>query len=141
MTVDTFCGVQRIDKWLWFARLFKTRSLATRFVNSGKIRITRGKDVIRVMKASQNVQAGDVLTIPINRTVRILEIRDTGARRGPAPEAQLLYADLTPAPAAAEGTNAASAAKSAAAPARASGTGRPTKKERRSLDQWRETMG
>lgn len=129
---DVAC-VQRIDKWLWFARFFKTRSLATKFANNGKIRIKRGHETIRIEKASQNVQLGDILTFALHTNIRVVEVKETGERRGPAKEAQLLYEDLSPP--APRGHK-----KSEMAPAlakREPGSGRPTKKERRELEQWR----
>ena len=120
---------QRIDKWLWFARLVKTRTLAQKLALSGSVRVNREK----VAAASQLVKAGDVLTIASARGVRVLKVLAPGARRGPAPEAQLLYEDLSPAPA---------LAPAAPAPAadRAPGTGRPTKRDRRALDKLQATV-
>lgn len=86
---------QRIDKWLWFARIVKTRSLATALVGGGKVRVNRQK----ISKASHSVAPGDVLTIVLRGHVRVLRVLDPGTRRGPAPEARQLYEDLSaPAP-------------------------------------------
>ena len=82
----------RIDKWLWQARFFKTRSLAAKLVQSGKLRLNGNL----VYKPAQNVSAGDVLTFPQAFDIRAIEIVELGTRRGPAPEAQLLYKDLAP---------------------------------------------
>lgn len=82
----------RIDKWLWFARFFKTRGLAAEVALSGRIRLN-GQ---RIQKASQSVRAGDVLTFPQAGRVRVVEIRALGTRRGPAAEAQALYLDRDP---------------------------------------------
>ena len=87
-------GRQRIDKWLWFARLMKTRTLAQKLALSGRVRVNREK----VEATSQLVKAGDVLTIAGERGVRVLKVVSPGTRRGPAPEAQLLYEDLSAAP-------------------------------------------
>ncbi|WP_119306510.1 RNA-binding S4 domain-containing protein [Cohaesibacter haloalkalitolerans] len=84
----------RIDKWLWFARVAKTRSLAAKLVVAGNVRVNKEK----ASAASRSVKPGDVLTIAKDNHVRILEIVALGTRRGPAPEAQLLYKDLTPPP-------------------------------------------
>jgi ribosome-associated heat shock protein Hsp15 len=83
---------QRLDKWLWHARIVKTRSLAAQFVDKGKFRINREK----VSKPSHAVKAGDVITAAIFGRVRILQIAGFSDKRGPAAEARALYIDLTP---------------------------------------------
>lgn len=85
---------QRLDKWLWFARVLKTRSLAAKLVGDGHVRVNGA----RTDQASKQVKTGDVLTIALERTVRVLRIRAPGARRGPYAEAQTLYDDLTAPP-------------------------------------------
>ncbi|WP_206453074.1 RNA-binding S4 domain-containing protein [Aurantimonas marina] len=85
---------QRIDKWLFFARVVKSRSLAQKLVQSGGVRINRDKTT----NAARLVRADDTLTVSIHDTVRILKIRDCGTRRGPASEAAELYEDLSPPP-------------------------------------------
>lgn len=118
-------GVQRLDKWLWFARVTKSRTLAATAVGEGKIKVNRAT----VTKASHGIRVGDVVTSRISRSIRVLRVAALGERRGPAPEAQRLYEDLSPpVPRRGEG---------AAAPAwaeRAPGAGRPTKRERRKTD-------
>jgi ribosome-associated heat shock protein Hsp15 len=84
----------RIDKWLWHARFFKTRSLAARLVAEGRVRVN-GE---RVAKAAAPVVPGDALTFPQGDRLRVVEIVALGHRRGPAPEAQELYIDRTPPP-------------------------------------------
>ena len=84
----------RIDKWLWQARFFKTRSLAARVVGEGAVRLN-GE---RVEKPAQAVAPGDVLTFPQGRVVRVVEVAALGTRRGPAEEARTLYEDRTPPP-------------------------------------------
>ena len=69
----------------------KTRSLATALVSRGKVRVNRQ----RIVKPSQPVRPGDVLTIALRGGVRVLRVADAGSRRGPAPEARLLYDDLS----------------------------------------------
>ena len=91
-------GEQRIDKWLFFARVVKSRSLAQKLAVSGAVRVNREK----ISHAARLVRPGDVLTISIHDRIRILKILDSGDRRGPAPEAALLFQDLTPARADAE---------------------------------------
>jgi ribosome-associated heat shock protein Hsp15 len=78
---------QRIDKWLWHARLVKSRSLAAKLVADGAIRVNRAK----VLKASALVKRGDVLTAAIHGRVRVLEVAGFSARRGSASEALGLY--------------------------------------------------
>jgi len=82
----------RVDKWLWYARFLKSRSLASRFVSDGNLRI----DGERSAKPSRTVKPGDVLTFPQGAHIRVIKILDIGKRRGPAPEAQALYEDLAP---------------------------------------------
>jgi ribosome-associated heat shock protein Hsp15 len=83
---------QRLDKWLWHARILKTRSLATTLVEQGKFRINREK----VLKPSHPVKNGDVITAAIFGRVRVLQIAGFSPRRVPASEALGLYVDLTP---------------------------------------------
>lgn len=104
----------RVDKWLWFARFFKTRGLATKVVTGGHVRVNTN----RISKASYGVSPGDTLTFPQGDRIRVIEIAELGVRRGPAPEAQTLYRDLTPPP-----------PPKVEAPPRVGA--RPTKKERR----------
>ena len=117
---------QRLDKWLWFARLAKTRSLAAKLVEGGKVRVNREK----ILKPAHNVRCGDVITAALRGGVRVVRITAPGSRRGPACEAQDLYDDMTPPRETPSGAN----TDTASSPARASGAGRPTKRERRHLD-------
>ncbi|PWE33732.1 RNA-binding protein S4 [Maritimibacter sp. 55A14] len=113
----------RIDKWLWQARFFKTRSLAARVVSAGKLRVNG----TRVTKPSATVGPGDTLTFPQARRIRVVRVLALGERRGPAPEAQALYDDLTP------------PEESVPGAPRPEGKGRPTKKERRKFDPFRRS--
>lgn len=119
---------QRLDKWLWYSRIAKTRTLATRLVESGKARVNSA----RVRKASRTVGAGDVITLVIHEQVRVLKVLACGVRRGPAAEARELYEDMSPPPAPRE--------KRTQPPPRPAqrepGTGRPTKRDRRQIDAW-----
>lgn len=131
---------QRLDKWLWYARVVKTRTLATRLVSGGKVRINREK----TDKPSTALKVGDVVTVTVQRRVRVLEVVELGDRRGPASEAETLFADLTPgdeAPTSATAEtppNPQSGANPAGAlPVRSPGAGRPTKRERRATDRLR----
>ena len=82
----------RIDVWLWRARFMKTRGAAARFVEEGKVRLTRpGQDDVRLDKASRTVRAGDRLVFVLGGRVVDLAIEGCGERRGPAAEARLLY--------------------------------------------------
>lgn len=84
----------RIDKWLWYARLVKTRGLAADLVSGGKVRVNGQK----IDKPGRAVGPGDVLTVAVAGRIRLLRILDCGERRGPATEAVQLYTDLDPAP-------------------------------------------
>jgi ribosome-associated heat shock protein Hsp15 len=117
---------QRIDKWLWFSRQFKTRTLAARFVTSGRIRLNNH----RITKASHLVQINDAITFVCNHKVKILKVAAIGVRRGPASEAATLYEDLSP-PDLPQTEKARILATSAQ---REDGAGRPTKKQRREID-------
>ena len=118
---------QRIDKWLWYARVAKSRSLAARLVTDGAVRINR----VKATKSSESVKAGDVVTVTVHHRVRVLEVKLPGDRRGPASEAATLFADLTPPP-----EPKSDVVQSAAA--RDPGSGRPTKRERRQIDKLRD---
>lgn len=124
---------QRVDKWLWYVRLFKSRSLAAKFVETGKLRLSRGPRKDRLSKPSQTVEVGDILTFTLHQRVRVLEVLSTGLRRGPASEAETLYKDLSPPPPPKEDPAAPSA------PSRPAGEGRPTKKDRRALDRLKQS--
>ena len=82
---------QRLDKWLWHARLVKSRSLAATLIEEGCIRVNRQ----RVLKAATCVKCGDVLTASLHGHVRVIQILAVGHRRGPPAEAQALYSELT----------------------------------------------
>ncbi len=117
---------QRIDKWLYFARAVKSRSLAAKLVVAGRVRVNRDK----AEQASDTVKPGDVLTITLDRRILVWKVSDTGLRRGPAEEARRLYEDLSP-PEAGEDP----ALPAALAPMRKAGSGRPTKRQRRQTDR------
>ncbi len=109
---------ERLDKWLFQARFFKTRTLAARVVTGGHVRVNSTK----VSKASIGVGIGDVLTFAQGNDIRVVRIESLAERRGPAAEAQTLYADLSP-------------PKEKIPPApKTRGNGRPTKRDRRKLD-------
>jgi ribosome-associated heat shock protein Hsp15 len=84
-------GHCRADLWLWHARFFKTRSLAARFVEEGRIRLTRAGAESRVDKPSRGLRAGDVLVFAIGGRIISVRVVAFGERRGPASEARALY--------------------------------------------------
>jgi ribosome-associated heat shock protein Hsp15 len=112
---------QRLDKWLWCARLMKTRTGAARLIADGKVRIN-GE---RALKPSRLVHSGDVVTATNQGRLLVARVIDVTERRGPASLAQTLYEDLTPK----------EPDKDETAPSR-SGK-RPTKRDRRRLDAFR----
>jgi ribosome-associated heat shock protein Hsp15 len=117
---------QRIDKWLWHARVVRTRSAATALVVAGHVRVNG----TRIAAASRPVRAGDVVTVALDRHVRVLKVAGHAERRGPAGDAAGLYEDLTP-------PSAKPALQPSVADRRPSGAGRPTKRDRRKLDRLR----
>ncbi len=82
---------QRLDKWLWYARFAKTRTLAAKLVVSGFVRVN-GQ---RADNAAKALAIGDVVTVALPRGAVVVRVEDLGERRGPATEAQGLYTDLT----------------------------------------------
>lgn len=82
----------RVDKFLFFVRLVKTRTLAQKIVAEGHMRM----DGRTVDRAHADVRPGSVLTFPLNDRVRVLRVETLPARRGPAPEAEACYTDLAP---------------------------------------------
>ncbi|MCK8781386.1 RNA-binding S4 domain-containing protein [Rhizobium sp. NTR19] len=116
---------QRIDKWLFFARMVKSRSLAQTFIASNNVRVNGDL----VTQPSFLVKPGDRINLALERRDLVLVVKSGGERRGPFEEARLLYDDLTPPP---EEQKRLSLFEQAQ---RAPGSGRPTKKERREIDR------
>jgi len=114
----------RVDKWLWAARFFKTRSLATAACAGGKVDVNDG-----AAKPARLVRVGDLLRLTRGGDKRIVKVQGLADRRGPPPVARALYEDLTP--------PAPPRARQAPPPRRPPGAGRPTKRERRELDRLR----
>jgi ribosome-associated heat shock protein Hsp15 len=84
----------RLDVWLWRARFFKTRALASRFLEAGRLRVTRpGADPVRIDKPSRTIRPGDRLVFALGGRVIEVEVKAVGERRGPASEARELYSD------------------------------------------------
>ncbi|MFL2844770.1 MAG: RNA-binding S4 domain-containing protein [Candidatus Puniceispirillaceae bacterium] len=127
MGADAQDMVLRLDKWLWYARFFKTRSASTKAISGGRFRL----DGIVMDKPHRQALCGQILTFIQGDRVRVIKIMALGSRRGPASEASVLYEDLTPAhdiPAKME------KAKQPEFEARSKGSGRPTKLQRRATD-------
>jgi len=108
---------QRLDKWLFFSRTVKTRSLAAKLVEGSKVRVNR----VKIDKPGYSIKVGDVLTIRLERSVVVYKVAGLGERRGPVAEARLLYEDLTPIEVVADRQNIISSGP------------RPTKRDRRQL--------
>ena len=115
---------QRLDRWLFFSRAVKSRTLAQKLIESGAIRVNSE----RTERSDHKVGPGDVLTMNVHSRLLVWRILDAGERRGPATEAAGLYEDLSPPPLPREQGLVAHAARDA-------GAGRPTKKERRDTDR------
>lgn len=120
----------RLDKWLWAARFFKHRTAATEAVEGGKVRVNE----LRV-KPAKDVKAGDRIDVTIGDTTLTVIVRDVAEKRGSAPEAQRLYEE-TPESVAARAAGR-EARRLAAAPG-ADLHGRPTKRDRRKIDRFRD---
>ncbi|MFZ2309586.1 MAG: RNA-binding S4 domain-containing protein [Rhodoferax sp.] len=118
----------RIDKWLWAARFFKTRSLATDAVNRGHVQLAQ-----QTMKPSKEIRVGDVLTIWQAKIAYTVVVQGISEHRGPAPVAQLLYAE-TP-ESIQQRAQAAERRRLSPEPALALEHGRPTKRDRRDLQK------
>lgn len=120
-------ATMRIDKWLWSARFFKTRADANRLVASGKLRL----DGDVMAKPHRNIKVGQTLVFPKVDDIRVIKILAMATRRGPATEAATLYEDLDPP----QPKIKASSGGIKPFEERDRGTGRPTKRERRKLDE------
>jgi ribosome-associated heat shock protein Hsp15 len=84
----------RVDVWLWRARFYKSRAQASARAEGGRIRRTRGGETVRIDKPSRSVRVGDQLTFAVGSHAWALRVVSLGTRRGPAAEAQALYADV-----------------------------------------------
>ncbi|HEY8575318.1 MAG TPA: RNA-binding S4 domain-containing protein [Devosia sp.] len=118
---------ERLDKFLFFSRALKSRTLAQKVIETGAIRVNSE----RTERSDHKVGAGDVLTMTLHGRIVVWRILDPGTRRGPAAEAQSLYEDLSPPPL----PRAELSPYEAAIAQRGEGAGRPTKKERRDIDR------
>jgi ribosome-associated heat shock protein Hsp15 len=122
----------RIDKWLWAARFYKTRSLACDEVTKHRVQIN-GQDV----KPAREVKVGDTLTVCQGNITKTVQVKGISAARGPAPVAQLLYEET--AESMALRAKLAEQNRMAAEPAHSIEHGRPTKRDRRQIEHaWNE---
>ena len=119
----------RLDKWLWAARFFKTRSLAADEIGKGRISVNE-----QVAKASREVRVGDRLDLRDGPVVRIVFVKGVSEQRGPAPVAALLFEE-TP-DSIARRTQQALERRMNTEPSLAIEQGRPTKRDRRQLADW-----
>lgn len=116
---------QRLDRWLFFSRAVKSRSLAQKLIEAGAVRV----NAERTLASDRRIGPGDVLTMTMHQQLRVWRVLSSGTRRGPAAEAAMLYEDLSPPP----------LPREAAMPVlgeRLPGAGRPTKRERREIDRF-----
>lgn len=116
-----------MDKWLWYARVTKSRTLAQKLASSGRIRINNEK----TSSGNKAVRVGDMLTITLERRVLVLKVAVLGTHRGPYIEAQKLYEDFSPPPPKKEEVVASPGLREA-------GAGRPTKRDRRRIEAFRD---
>lgn len=117
---------QRIDKWLWHARVARTRGLSAALVTGGHVRLNR----LRVTKPGHAVRVGDVVTVGLRGRVLVLRVEGFAERRGSAPAARALYTDLSPPP----------TSRGPDPGARPAGAGRPTKRDRRDIARWKQQV-
>lgn len=122
----------RVDKWLWHARLFKSRSLAAKLCTGKKLRVNGETGI----KAHHLIKVGDVLTFPKGPHIRVIKVLAMSTRRGPAPEAQALYEDLEPPLTRKQKQEQQSTGNAVRDP----GTGRPTKADRRAIDRLKSNL-
>ena len=121
----------RIDKWLWAARFYKTRSLAVDEINKGRVQVNQAD-----VKPSRDVRAGDMVSLRQGHTHRTVQVLGVSESRGPAPVAQLLYQETPDSVQAREA--AAEQRRVAAEPAHSLEHGRPTKRDRRAQNAWND---
>lgn len=119
---------ERIDKWLFFSRIVKSRSLAAKLVSAGHVRV----DGVKISQPSRSIKPGETITLIKDARVIVAQILSCGERRGPASEARMLYEDLSPPP-----EPRPKSALDRLGPERIPGSGRPTKRERRQTDRLR----
>ncbi|MCZ8292240.1 MAG: RNA-binding S4 domain-containing protein [Hylemonella sp.] len=118
----------RIDKWLWAARFYKTRSLAVEEIDKGRVLVNE-----HTVKPAREVRPGDLVTVRQGAITRIVTVKGLSGQRGPAPVAQQLYEETKASRLAREA--AAEQRRLAAEPALSIEQGRPTKRDRRQMDK------
>ena len=133
MSADAQSKVLRLDKWLWYARFFKTRGAASKAISDGRFRL----DGMVMKKPHRQALCDQVLTFIQGDRVRVIKIMALGSRRGPSSEAVLLYEDLTPAPILPAKMV---TAENSEFEARGKGSGRPTKRHRRETDRLKKVV-
>ncbi len=133
--MDDASSPVRIDKWLWAARLLKTRSLAAEAVKGGRVEINGQR-----IKPSREVRPGDRIEVTLGPVRRVVVVRATAERRGPAVEAARLYEETVESIAERERQ---AAERRLAWPSAGQGGGRPTKRDRRRFEaaDWRRGRG
>jgi ribosome-associated heat shock protein Hsp15 len=131
---QTTVGRVRIDKWLWAARFFKTRSLAADAVGAGKVEVNDER-----VKPAKLIQLGDTITVRLGPYLHVVRVRGLSERRGPATVAATLYEETAGSVAA----RAKLAEQLRMAPAAFvyEDKGRPTKRDRREIDRFRDEHG
>jgi ribosome-associated heat shock protein Hsp15 len=127
---DTASGTMRLDKWLWAARFFKTRALAVEQIAKGRVTVNQ-----QAAKPARDVRLGDVLEIRQGDLVRTVSVTGLSMMRGPAAVAQALYAETEHS--LAQRQRLAELRRQGVEPAQALAHGRPTKRDRRDLADWR----
>ncbi len=120
---------ERLDRFLFFSRAVKSRTLAQKIIETGAVRVNSE----RTERSDHKIGAGDVLTMSLHGRIVVWRVLDPGTRRGPASEAQGLYEDMSPP----QPLRQERSAFEAAIAERPVGSGRPTKKERRETDALR----
>jgi len=129
MTDSSVLTAVRLDKWLWAARFFKTRSIAAEEIGRGRVSVNG-----QPAKASRDVRPGDTVALRQGTEPRTVVVRGLSAVRGPAPVAQALYEETADSLAARQ--RAAEQRRQGVEPAQAIEHGRPTKRDRRQLADW-----
>lgn len=129
MTTDDAQARQRLDKWLWAARFFKTRALATEAIGLGRVRVEG-----QVVKPARELKPGDLVEVRQAGHIKTVRVLGLSAQRGPAPVAQALYAETPESQAARQAS--AERQRLAPEPAASLAQGRPTKRDRRQLADW-----
>jgi len=121
----------RLDKWLWCARFYKTRALATEEIGRGRVTVNA-----QAVKAARELRVGDTVALRQGPVARTVVVRGLSAMRGPAPVAQQLYEETPESIAARQ--QAAEQRRLAPEPAASLQEGRPTKRDRREMTQWND---